>query len=430
LFFSQQRLYEIILWSAGSVLLVLLAVMAVWIFTLQRQIASRRNAEESLRESEEKFRMVFSTIHDTVSISRVDTGEIIDTNGKGLGYTREEAIGKTGLQLGVWGSLEDRKRMIEAMAKEGQLSDFEIEFHRKNGPNWTGSLSSSYIFIRGKKYLLTVVRDITEKKKADEQAQLQQARLQQANKMASLGILVAGVAHEINNPNSLIMLNTDLLQKIFAEIAPVLDLKLASDPDYQICGMPYAEIKPEIQRLLSGLTGASERILTTISGLKNFARVDNDKNKLEPVSLNAVVRSALTFTRNLILSSTQNFETELHPDLPVVLGNAHELEQVLINLITNACHAIKDKTEFLRIRTLIREDDVVVEVEDGGIGIPAESLSHLFDPFFTTERDRGGTGLGLSVAYSIVESHQGKLSFKSEPILGTCATLSLPRMHG
>lgn len=400
--------------------------MSIWILTLLRQIRIRRRAEESLRESEEKFRMVFSTIQDTILISRIETGEIIETNGNLRGYTREEAIGKTGAELGFWRSTEDREKMLELLSGQGRLRDYEIPFLRKDGGEWMGSLSSSYIFIRGKRYLLTVVRDITERKKAEDQAKRQLSQLQHANKMASLGILVAGVAHEINNPNSLIMLNTDLLQKIFAEIAPVLDERSASDPNYQICGMPYAEIRPEIQRLLSGLTGASERILTTISGLKNFARVDNDKNKLEPVDLNQVLRSALTFTRNLILQSTQNFETELSPELPFVLGNGRELEQVLINLITNACHAIKDKTEFLRIRTLVQGDDVLVEVEDGGVGIPPESLSHLFDPFFTTERDRGGTGLGLSVAYSIVESHHGKLSFKSEPILGTCATLSLP----
>lgn len=316
--------------------------------------------------------------------------------------------------------------MLEALSTQGRLTDFEIHLHRKGGSPWVGSLSSSYIFIRGKKFLLSVIRDVTEQKKTEEQKRRQQAQLQHANKMASLGILVSGIAHEINNPNSLVMLNADLLQKFFAEIAPLLDAKAASDPDYEILGMPYAEGKPEIQRLLAGLTGASERILGIISGLKNFARVDNGKNKLEPVSLNQVARSALAITRNLVLQSTQNFQTELEAQLPPVLGNAGELEQVLINLITNACRALKDKTGLLRIRTYVKENEAVAEVEDGGVGIPSESLAHLFDPFFTTERDRGGTGLGLSVAYSIVESHRGKLSLRSEPGVGTCATLSLP----
>jgi polar amino acid transport system substrate-binding protein len=148
----------------------------------------------------------------------------------------------------------------------------------------------------------------------------------------------------------------------------------------------------------------------------------------EDVDVRTVLRSAVLLLSNTIRKSTQNFQTIYPEDLPHVHGNFRRLEQVFINLVQNACQALPDHARAVRVHAFYDGENrnVVVRVEDEGVGISESEASRITDPFYTTRRESGGTGLGLSVSLSIIQEHHGTLSFSSEPGEGACATVALP----
>ncbi|MBD3421340.1 MAG: HAMP domain-containing protein [Chitinivibrionales bacterium] len=270
-------------------------------------------------------------------------------------------------------------------------------------------------------------RAISEQRAAAEKERLHRKQLIQADKMTSLGILVSGVAHEINNPNNLIMLNGDFLKSLFRDIRPVLDAWVQQYPDFRINGLPYSDVRHELDGLLGGILEGSERIEKIVQNLKDFIRVDTGELD-EEVDLNAVLDSAVFITNNLIKKATRNFGLEKAPDVPPVKGNHQQLEQVVINLLTNACQSLENDSAALYARTSFDRlgNAAMVEVVDQGKGIPGKDMHHVFDPFYTTKRESGGTGLGLSISYSIMQAHHGELQLTSQPGAGTLARILLP----
>jgi signal transduction histidine kinase len=275
-----------------------------------------------------------------------------------------------------------------------------------------------------------LINDITQLKKASAAAAVRDKQLKQADKMASLGILVAGIAHEINNPNNFILLNVQLLLKIWKDILPILDEYYNNNGDFIVAGMLYSSSKDKIGQLLDGILKGSERIKIITGNLTEYARMDSGKLN-EMVDVNKAVEIAILITNNLIKKSTNNFKVEYGKNLPLVKGNIQQIEQVVINLITNACQSLKDNSAEIKVYTYYNAErnKVRIKVEDKGIGIPEDDLKHIMDPFFTTKRNMGGTGLGLSVSYNIVKTHDGSLSLKSEPGRGTMARVSFPGLN-
>jgi signal transduction histidine kinase len=275
-----------------------------------------------------------------------------------------------------------------------------------------------------------LINDITQLKKASAAAAVRDKQLKQADKMASLGILVAGIAHEINNPNNFILLNVQLLLKIWKDILPILDEYYNNNGDFIVAGMLYSSSKDKIGQLLDGILKGSERIKIITGNLTEYARMDSGKLN-EMVDVNKAVEIAILITNNLIKKSTNNFKVEYGKNLPLVKGNIQQIEQVVINLITNACQSLKDNSAEIKVYTYYNAErnKVRIKVEDKGIGIPEDDLKHIMDPFFTTKRNMGGTGLGLSVSYNIVKTHGGSLSLKSEPGRGTMARVSFPGLN-
>ena len=272
-----------------------------------------------------------------------------------------------------------------------------------------------------------LINDITDLKKAQAAEALRTRQLIQADKLASLGILVSGIAHEINNPNNFIMLNIQLFSRIWKDIAPILDAYYKENGDFVIAGMQYSTSKEKIGQSLDGVLKGAERIQNITKNLTEFAKADSNTFN-EGVEINKVVELAVLITGNLIRKSTNNFKVEYGQNLPLIRGNAQQLEQVVINLITNACQSLKDPSASITIATFYnaQRNEVRVKVEDQGIGIKPEDLKHIMDPFFTTKRDMGGTGLGLSVSFNIVKSHGGTLVLNSKPGQGSTALVSLP----
>jgi polar amino acid transport system substrate-binding protein len=272
-----------------------------------------------------------------------------------------------------------------------------------------------------------LTREIAERKHAEEELRLNQQQLVQADKLAALGVLVSGVAHEINNPTGLILLDVPILKRAHADTARILQAYHAAEGDFTIGGLPYSEMREEIPRILDEMQDGALRIKRIVNDLKDFARRDDlaDKTLLD---LNTVVRTALRLVDPTIRKATNHLRVDYAEKLPPVRGNDQRIEQVVVNLVLNACQALPDRERGISITTRYNHStsSVLLIVRDEGVGIAAEHLSRLTDPFFTTKREIGGTGLGLSVSDGIVKDHGGHLAFDSSPAAGTTVTLALP----
>ncbi|TVQ98808.1 MAG: PAS domain S-box protein [Desulfovibrionales bacterium] len=269
-------------------------------------------------------------------------------------------------------------------------------------------------------------KDITERKQAQMREKVQQEQLVQAAKMTALGTLVAGVAHEVNNPNNFIILNAPLLEEVWADSLPVLEAHHAGHSEFMLAGIPYPRMRDNVARLFSGIHEGSKRIKRIVAELKSFAR-QTPLNLNREVQLNQVVEAALTMLRKTIDEHTTRFEMRLDSDIPPVRGDFQKLVQVVVNLLINACQALPDKDRriVLEIYSDPGEGSVVLRITDEGEGIASEHLEQICDPFFSTRHDIGGTGLGLSITSSIIQSHQGRMDFDSAPGLGTTVTIFL-----
>ncbi len=253
-------------------------------------------------------------------------------------------------------------------------------------------------------------------------------QLIQSEKLSTLGILVAGVAHEINNPNQFILTNSELVRRAWEEIEPILNQYREEEGDFFLLGGMYSETGEKVSGYLRGITEGSKRINKIVTDLKSYARTEPREQPLAPVLLNEVVESSVNLCRNLIKNSTNHFSLSLAGENPIVLGSAQRLEQVVINLIQNACHALTDPSQGIAISTAVDDTEgrVRLVVSDQGSGIDKEVMDKIALPFFTTKRTRGGTGLGLSISQRIVEEHKGLISFSSDPGKGTEVTVTLP----
>jgi signal transduction histidine kinase len=273
----------------------------------------------------------------------------------------------------------------------------------------------------------SLAREVAERQKAVEELRLNQQQLVQADKMAALGVLVSGVAHEINNPNGFILLNMPTLKGIYLDALEVLDEHHRAHGEFTLGGIEYSAVREEVPRMLDEMQGGARRIKRIVEDLKDFARRE-DVPAFAPLDVNAVVQAAVRLVEPSIRKATRRFEAAYAPDLPRVLGNGQRIEQVIVNLVLNACEALPGPERRVTVSTGAERarDTVWVRVADEGVGIAPEHLPRLTDPFFTTKRESGGTGLGLSVSAGIVKEHGGTLSFDSRVRGGTTVTLKLP----
>ncbi len=400
--------------------------------SLKAEIIDRVQAEEALSESEEKYRTILHSIEE--GVYEVDlAGNLTffnDSLRRHLKYSKEELMGMNNQQFT---SKETAKRVYKtfnAVFKTGKAATaFDWEMIAKDGTKKFVELSVSLmrdsagqpVGFRG------VARDISERKKAEEQAKLHQQQLMQASKMVALGTLVSGVAHEVNNPNNFIMLNSPILKEAWDNALPILQKYYEENGDFIIGGMNYSEMRVNIPTLFSGISDGAKRIKQIVDDLKNYVR-DNTADLTQSVDINEVLKSAVSLLSNMIKKSTNHFSIEYGRDLPLLKGNFQRLEQIMINLVQNACQALPDaqKGIFITIQFDRKASTIVINVRDEGMGIPPETLLNITDPFFTTKHDSGGVGLGLSISSKIVEEHGGTLNFKSEIGAGTTAEITLP----
>jgi two-component system NtrC family sensor kinase len=253
-----------------------------------------------------------------------------------------------------------------------------------------------------------------------------QRQLVQTEKQASLGQLVAGIAHEINNPIQFIYGNMGILSEAFSDVLPVIDAHAAARPDLRIARLDYPFFRSHLPVLLTDMGNGAARIAALVRDLKTFARRDEGTLD-EPVDLNDAVRASLRLLHNQ-LRHVQVHE-QLDPALPPLRGSVAQIEQVVVNTLQNAADAIVDGVRgVIRIRTAVEPDGarVRLSIEDNGTGMPPEVQERIFDPFFTTKQRTGGTGLGLAITFGIVQQHRGEIRVESAVGRGSVFHYLLP----
>lgn len=262
-------------------------------------------------------------------------------------------------------------------------------------------------------------RNITNRKQMEVQ-------LIQSYKLASLGKLTAGVAHEINNPNTFIRGNINIIEEAFKDILPLLDKVYAGNPDLKIARLNYELFRENIPVLLEDMMGGANRIKKIVDGLRKFARKDEGL-LTDAININELVENNTRITQKEVRKRAQ-MKIKLGENIPIFKGNSQKLEQVFLNLLINAAQAIEHGEGLIFLETFYDKaaDRVVIKIGDNGKGIDDKTRRHIFDPFFTTKRDRGGTGLGLSITYGIIQEHDGKIEVESKVGKGTSFTISLP----
>lgn len=397
---------------------------------------ARQVAESALRESEDKFRNLTASALDGI-ILMDNEGNVAYWNEAAasiFGFSSAEALGRPIHQL-IDSRREGESQIVHETAGEekGLIADYahtvELMARTNAGREVLVELSLSSTRIRNKWHAIWIVRDVTERRKNEEEARKQQQQLQHADKMISLGLLVSGVAHEINNPNSIALLNLPVLARAWESVKPILDEYYQENGDFAVAGVEYTLMRQQLPRVCAELEESAARIRQIVVDLKDYARAETT-GQMQAVDMNSVVQSAVRLTSTSIQRATKQFTAVYAEGLPMVLGNRQRLVQVFINLIQNSCEALGETGRAIQVTTRynIENDGVEIVVHDEGSGIAQEVLNKVTDPFFTTKRSMGGTGLGLSVSAGIVKEHNGMIHFDSVVNQGTVVVVSLPVM--
>lgn len=388
------------------------------IMSLARDIAERKQTEELVRESEERFRLAFETSPDSITISRLKDGKYIDINKgftKATGYTREDAIGKSALQINIWDDTKDRARFVEALRKDGVVNNLEVKFRKKNGYVLFGLISAAVMQLNGETVVLSIARDITERKRIEDERAKLEAQLRRAQKLETIGTLAGGIAHDFNN--------------ILAPIMGFTELALL-----KIGGNETAA------RDLNQVLKSSYRAKDLVKQILLFSKQSEKEQK--PLALQPLVKEALKLLRPSI-PSTIEIRSELSASCGKVRADATQIHQVVINLCANAWQAMDEggtlsiKLEQVNVDAVTAKmypnlnegEYACLSIIDTGTGMDEATLDRVFEPFFTTKAVDKGTGLGLSVVHGIVRNHRGDILVYSEQGKGSAFHIYLPVIH-
>jgi len=371
---------------------------------ITRDISDRKKAEE-------RFYKAFNASPEPITIANLADGRFVDVNESFLhvtGFSREEVIGRTSLELKFWERAGDYRELVEALEERGAVRDMEITFLAKSGERRAGLNSAEVIDIAGQKCILAIFKDITERKALE-------AKLRQAQKMESVGRLSGGIAHDFNN-----------LLGVIIGYGSVLEERVDVDSD--------------LRKGIQEIKKAGQRAAALTRQLLAFSR----QQVLEPkvLSLNTVVADIGKMLLRLIGEDIE-LTTLLQPDLGRVKADQGQIEQVIMNLAVNARDAMPRGGKLIIETQNVDLDEhpvgqhsptvpgryILLTVTDTGVGMDKETLSHIFEPFFTTKEKDKGTGLGLSVVYGVVKQSGGYIWVDSEPAKGATFKIFLPRVE-
>jgi histidine kinase len=376
--------------------------------SLLNMMVRLKASEGDLKDSEKKYRTLFDTGPNPVFVLDRETLEILDVNPsaeKTYGYLKEELIGKPFHDLGpvdfVKGDFDSES---DDPGKEHTFVQKVRHFKKGEIPFYVNAHSCPMLY-GDREALKIVTTDITEVMEKD-------AQLIQASKMTSLGEMSAGIAHELNQPLNVIKVGNEFLRKMLDERKKIPEENL-----YQVVN----EVRSQVDKA-AGI----------INRLREFSR-KADFNK-EPVDINAPIRVVLGIVERQLKLQNIKVRLNLEENLPPIWAHKNRLEQVMFNLMTNACDAINQKintpansdNRFIEIHSYREGDQVAVTVSDTGIGIPDSAKDKVFEPFFTTKETGKGIGLGLSIVYGIVKDYNGHICVEGEEGEGAGFKVTFP----
>ncbi len=392
---------------------------------------------EALKESEAKFRSLIQ-IAPVLIVHLTPDHNIIEFNNaaeKFYGSKREDILGKDYLELFL--PKERRDDFLEAVKKvlAGEPTrGLENYFSTPDGEKRLLSWDMDRRLDANNKPIgvIAVGQDITGRREAEEELLLAQSKIIHQEKMASIGQLAAGVAHEINNPMGFITSNLRTLDKYaekfteFIQVQARVITSLCSSHEAEALNERRKRLKldyitEDIKELISESLEGANRVKTIVQNLKSFSRVDEAAYK--PADINQCIESTLNIVWNELKYKT-TVRTE-YGDIPLTKCYPQQLNQVFMNVFVNAAHAIEKRGE-IGVKTWDNDGSIYISISDTGQGIPDEKISRIFEPFFTTKELGKGTGLGLSICYEIVEKHNGEITVKSEVGKGTSFTIKIP----
>lgn len=405
---------------------------------LQYEVAlEEKNAR--LEESQQFILSVLTSMSDILVVcDRLGVIEDVNSSLEDFcGRSAEQLRGTSITELFADETSRRQAQSLLAMAGDKGMYDCELPLRAYDGTPVPVSLNCTPRYSAVGKSLGMVVtgRPVGELRRAyqalhraHEDLKRTQQQLLHSEKMASLGRLVAGVAHELNNPISFILGNTHALRRYAERMHEYLDAVHAGMSPEGLAALRedlrIDRILSDLSPLIEGTIEGAERTRDIVDGLKRFSAIDRDENK--SLDLVEVVERAVRWVTK---AAREQFRVSL--SLPVSLpvsGSAGQLQQVVMNLVQNACDATADiEAPSLEIVAEILGDEVQLRFFDNGPGIGPVHLPHVFDPFFTTKPVGKGTGLGLAISYGIVERHRGSLRAENRPEGGAVFTLSLPR---
>jgi PAS domain S-box-containing protein len=383
---------------------------------IAEDVTERVRAEHALRRAFESVRTLLESAPDAIAVHRDERFVLVNAAMvRMLGYDSATEL-LTAPVLSIIHP-EDRSLSVDRryeMARGSVMPAAEIRLLRKDGTTVVAEVASLRIHYDDEPAILTFSRDVTERRRLE-------ARLAQADRMASIGTLAAGVAHEINNPLAYVMGNLDLLERALAARVDARADGTGSE------NSPRGDAKSMLSMLRDAREGC-ERMRNIVGDLRTFSRSETEERV--QVDMRAAIDSAITMAQHEIQRRAR-LVREVQ-DVPAVLGDPTQLAQVILNLLVNAAQAIAEgHREEHTVCVGARESQGLVEVyvrDDGG-GIPKEVIDRVFEPFFTTKPVGIGTGLGLSICRGIVQAHGGALEVESEVGRGTTFRLFLPWAH-
>jgi two-component system cell cycle sensor histidine kinase/response regulator CckA len=374
-----------------------------------RDITDRKHAEEKLRVSEEKFSKAFHLGPDVITITSMEDGRFIEVNDNFLrltGFARQEVIGRTSVELGLWTNPKDRQQIVALLKRSGKARDLEVRVSIKSGELRTVQMSAHTIELSGQPCMIAIIRDVTERRALEVQ-------LREAQKMEAVGRLAGGVAHDFNNLLVGILGYSELLKKKLAEQSSLL--RMANE-------INFAAMRA--RDLTSRLLALSHRQL------------------LQPavLDLNALVRQCERLLRPIIGEDIR-VVLRRDPKIGSVKADPAQLEQVILNLALNARDAMPRggtlslETSNIQVDAALARQHpglipgayVRLQVADTGHGIAPDVMPRIFEPFFTTKELGKGSGLGLSTVYGVVKQSGGCVTVSSEPGNGAAFGIYLPR---
>ena len=365
-------------------------------------ITARKAMEEALKASEQRFR-AFAEAHPVpLFIAHMETAKVIFASPPCAELLRVP-LGEllAGTTLRFYADIEARAKIMEQLRREGFLDGVEVRLRRADGSEFWAAFTSKLITFEGQNAVVTALVDLTERKRVDSELARQRQILHQNEKMSALGSLLAGVAHELNNPLSVVVGHASLLEDFVADAA--------------------------IRERALKIRTAADRCARIVRTFLAMAR--SKPRQRTAVQLNDTISEALEIVAYGLRTADIEVVRALAPDLPPVAADGDQLHQVFANLFVNAQQALQSvpPPRRLTVTSGFDAETVWVEVADNGPGVPTDLASCIFEPFFTTKPQGVGTGVGLSVCHGIVAAHGGEIRLEPQQRQGATFVVRLPR---